>query len=146
MASSTASLISFTPEFTADNETNRLEDESEEELTMALAIEVLPVPGGPQKIIEGRRLQSMAERRKEFPARRCSCPTTSSMVRGRIRSANGSEGTKDPKFLLDDSMNGSSRLRRFFRRNSDCDCDCGCSSASSASGSWRCCVNFCLLD
>lgn len=56
---------------------------------MALAIEVLPVPGGPQRTMEGRRLDSIAERRRVLVPRRWSCPTTSSMVRGRMRSDKG---------------------------------------------------------
>jgi len=50
---------------------------------------VLPDPGGPQRIMEGRRSVTMAWRRT-FPCpRRCSCPTNSSRVQGLIRSARG---------------------------------------------------------
>ena len=50
---------------------------------------VFPTPGGPQKIMEEMRSWSI-NCRKIFPSpKRCSCPTNSSRVRGRIRLANG---------------------------------------------------------
>ena len=55
------------------------------EPAIALAILVLPVPGGPYKIMEDSILASTI-RRIIFPSpTKCSCPTTSSIVRGRIR-------------------------------------------------------------
>ena len=58
---------------------------------MMLAIVVLPVPGGPHKIMEGIFPFSM-DLRNTLPAPvRCSCPTKSFKVCGRIRSANGAE-------------------------------------------------------
>src|SRR5262249_54673150 len=55
------------------------------------AIVVLPVPGGPQRIIECS-LPSSSARRRTFPGpTRWACPTTSSRLRGRIRSARGAE-------------------------------------------------------
>ena len=78
---------------TAERETNLKEDEEGfglgKELGMARAMEVLPVPGGPQRRREGRRWRLMAEWRREFGERRWSWPTTSSRVRGRIRSDKG---------------------------------------------------------
>jgi hypothetical protein len=50
---------------------------------------VLPVPGGPKRRMEEMRSASMARRRSLPWARMCSCPTYSSRVRGRIRSASG---------------------------------------------------------
>src|SRR5690348_6002622 len=52
---------------------------------------VLPVPGGPHRIIEGILPFSMAVRNTLPLPVRCSCPTKSSNVCGRIRSANGAE-------------------------------------------------------
>ncbi len=54
-----------------------------------LAIVVLPVPGGPHKIIEGTLPCSIAVRKMLPLPARCSCPTRSSSVSGRILSANG---------------------------------------------------------
>src|SRR3954469_23512667 len=56
---------------------------------MILAIVVLPVPGGPQRIMEGILPCSIAVRRMLPLPVRCSWPTRSSSVRGRIRSASG---------------------------------------------------------
>ena len=82
-----ASLTSFTPELMAlkvKNGTSRL-------CAMMLAMVVLPVPGAPHKIIEGILPFSIAVLKiLPFPAR-CSCPTRSSSVCGRIRSASGAE-------------------------------------------------------
>src|ERR1700733_1391891 len=56
---------------------------------MIFASVVFPVPGGPQKIIDVESSFSMASR-NGFPGpSRCSCPTNSSSVRGRILSASG---------------------------------------------------------
>ena len=50
---------------------------------------VLPEPGGPQKTIELTLPRSIASL-SDFPgARRCSCPTNSSSVLGRILAASG---------------------------------------------------------
>src|SRR5436853_580607 len=54
---------------------------------MILASVVLPVPGGPQKIIEVASSLSMATRRGLPRARRGAWPTYSSRVCGRMRSA-----------------------------------------------------------
>ncbi len=69
---------------------------------------VFPVPGGPQKISDGTWSVAIASRSKVFGPRMCCCPTTSSTVRGRIRSGNGtSDGSRaaaarkrSPVFLL----------------------------------------------
>ena len=67
---------------------------------------VLPLPGGPHKIIEGIRSSSMLRRSTRPGAKRCSCPRISSSVRGRMRAASGSPidiffvattGVSDPK-------------------------------------------------
>ena len=73
------------PEVTALNGTKW----SSVSAAMIRARVVLPVPGGPQKISDGTRPEATAWRRKApSPATR-SCPTTSSSVRGRMRSASG---------------------------------------------------------
>ena len=56
---------------------------------MICASVVLPVPGGPQKMSEPRSSRSICVRRGLPGATRCSCPTNSSSVRGRMRSASG---------------------------------------------------------
>ena len=58
-------------------------------LAIRLAKVVLPVPGGPQRIIEGMRSASMLRRRTVSGPTMCSCPTKSSNERGRILAANG---------------------------------------------------------
>lgn len=78
---------------------------------MALAMEVLPVPGGPQKTREGRRSHLIAERRSEFGASKCSWPTTSFRVLGRIRSDKGS-WLLHTEEVLGDGFSGTSSLRR----------------------------------
>jgi hypothetical protein len=50
---------------------------------------VLPLPGGPEKITDGRRSASIARRSNLPRARICSCPTNSSSERGRMRVASG---------------------------------------------------------
>jgi hypothetical protein len=73
----------------ADNSTNRRPDER----AIAWARVVLPVPGGPQRMIEtapadvasGSARATMGD-----PARRrCFCPATSSSDTGRMRTASG---------------------------------------------------------
>ncbi len=59
---------------------------------MTRASVVLPVPGGPQRMIDWSRSRSMASRSGLPGARIASCPTTSSSVRGRMRSASGVPG------------------------------------------------------
>ena len=56
---------------------------------MTRASVVLPLPGGPEKITDGRRSASMARRRSLPGARMCSWPTNSSSERGRMRVASG---------------------------------------------------------
>ena len=56
---------------------------------MIRASVVLPVPGGPQRMIDCSRSRSMASRSGLPGASRSSCPTNSSNVRGRMRSASG---------------------------------------------------------
>src|SRR3989344_5391744 len=53
-------------------------------------IVVFPVPGGPHKMNEKRGFFSTAARRGLPLPTKCSCPTTSSSVCGRIRAARGS--------------------------------------------------------
>jgi hypothetical protein len=56
---------------------------------MICASVVLPVPGGPHRIIEGIWSLSMARRSARPGPSTCSWPTNSSSVRGRIRAASG---------------------------------------------------------
>ncbi len=56
---------------------------------MILASVVLPTPGGPQKISEPVSSRSICTRSGLPGPRMCSCPTNSSSVRGRMRSASG---------------------------------------------------------
>ena len=53
------------------------------------ASDVLPVPAGPYRMIELKRSCSMAARSQLPGPTASSCPTSSSSVRGRIRTANG---------------------------------------------------------
>src|SRR5262245_34427476 len=84
-ASPITSRISLTPDRTAEKATKRAP------VTRAItdASVVLPEPGGPQRIIECSSPVSMAVRRTRPGPRRCSCPTISSIERGRTRSASG---------------------------------------------------------
>ena len=84
-ASATTSRISFTPDSTAESARKR---------AFAYAATsrprvVFPVPGGPQKIIEWARPASIATRNGLPGPKRCACPTSSSRVRGLMRSARG---------------------------------------------------------
>ncbi len=56
---------------------------------MMFASVVLPTPGGPQKINEPVSSRSIWTRSGLPGPRMCSCPTNSSSVRGRMRSASG---------------------------------------------------------
>jgi hypothetical protein len=56
---------------------------------MIMASEVLPHPGGPQKIIENGLSSSIARRIRPPPASMWDCPTKPSRFLGRIRSASG---------------------------------------------------------
>src|SRR6266542_4304927 len=87
-ASATTWRISLTPASTAEKGTKR----APATWAMRKTTVVLPVPGGPQRIIECRRPSSSA-RRSTLPGPiRCCWPTTSSRFRGRIRSASGAGG------------------------------------------------------
>ena len=79
------SRISLMPDSTALNDTNRAFVVS----PMILARVVFPVPGGPHKMIDCDRSRSMASRSGRPGPTRSSCPTSSSNVRGRMRSARG---------------------------------------------------------
>ncbi len=84
-AISTAARTSLTPAITADRATNSA---SQVRATNRASV-VLPVPGGPHRIIECR-LRPSIRRRSGFPgASRCDCPTNSSRLVGRMRSASG---------------------------------------------------------
>ena len=76
---------------------------------------VFPVPGGPEKITEGKRSASMA-RRSSFPGPRiCSWPANSSSERGRIRVASGAVLSAFSRSASSVSLNKSST-----RKNKAC--------------------------
>ena len=76
---------SATPELTADNSSYTAPTAS----ATSRATVVLPVPGGPKKIIERTVPVSMATRSGAPSPSRWRCPTTSSSLRGRMRAASG---------------------------------------------------------
>ena len=84
-ASSTTSRTSLTPAVTADSGTKRL--------AVAVATTearvVLPVPGGPHRMAEVSRSDSIRARSGAPGPTRWRCPMISSRVRGRIRAASG---------------------------------------------------------
>lgn len=88
LAESIASLNSRTVEETAERGTRRGLEGSV--AARARAREVLPLPGGPQRMMEGRNL-SEGERRREVGPRRWSWPRIESRVAGRIRSERGAK-------------------------------------------------------
>src|SRR5256885_16678704 len=84
----TASLMSFTPENTAESAMNSASNAS----AIRRARVVLPTPGGPHRIIECGLPESKARRRGLPGERRCSWPTNSSSDLGRKASASGGTG------------------------------------------------------
>ena len=88
-ASAITSRISLMPASTALNETNRAFVVS----AMMRASVVLPVPGGPHRMIDCSRSRSIASRSGLPGASSSSWPTNSSNVRGRMRSASGAVGS-----------------------------------------------------
>ena len=87
-ASATTSRTSFNPAATAESATKRVGAAGLDAASSRASV-VLPVPGGPQSTSEGREPDSSSERSGAPGATRWRCPTTSSSVRGRIRSASG---------------------------------------------------------
>ena len=79
------SRTSFTPAVTAESDTKA---RSVVDATTVARV-VLPVPGGPQRMIEESRSASMRLRSGAPGPSRCCWPTISSRVRGRIRAASG---------------------------------------------------------
>src|SRR5208337_4571976 len=99
-AASTASRRSATPEVTAASLRNTAPDCS----ASTIARVVLPVPGGPHRIIECSTCAATIWLRNFPGPSRCSWPTISSSVRGRIRSASGwPSGVRDGNRLCDES-------------------------------------------
>jgi hypothetical protein len=80
--------MSFTPPSTAEMAMNSRPNAS----AISRASVVLPVPGGPQRIIECGRPDSKATRSGLPGPSRCAWPITSSRRRGRSRSASGAAG------------------------------------------------------
>ena len=96
LACSMTARTSLTPAVTADSSTNS----RSAAVATRWASVVLPVPGGPQRIAEigpaAPPLPSMS-RRSGLPGRSTSpWPRTSSMVRGRIRTASGGSDAPPP--------------------------------------------------
>ena len=87
-ASSMTVLISLMPETTAENARNRAFVFA----AMIRARVVLPLPGGPQKTIDGTRSAAIARARNESGPTRSAGPATSDSSRGRMRSASGASG------------------------------------------------------
>jgi hypothetical protein len=85
LASSTTWRTSFTPAVTADSSRKRRDVVR----AMSIAIVVLPVPGGPHSTTDSGASPSTSRRSGAPRASRCAWPTTSSSVRGRIRTASG---------------------------------------------------------
>ena len=86
-APSMAARTSLTPAATAETSTKRRRVCW---LTIA-AIVVLPVPGGPHSSSDIDWSPSISRRSGEPAARSCCWPTSSSIVRGRMRTASGAE-------------------------------------------------------
>ena len=105
-ASLITSRISLMPASTALKETNRALVVS----AMMRASVVLPVPGGPQRMIDCSRSRSIASRSGLPGASSSSWPTNSSNVRGRIRSASGA-GAAWPSRESSSSGNSESMSR-----------------------------------
>jgi acyl carrier protein len=92
-ARSTASRMSLTPPSTADMAMNWASKAS----AIRRASVVLPVPGGPQRIIEWRRPDANATRKGLPGPSRCCWPITWSSVFGRSRSASGAAPEESAK-------------------------------------------------
>src|SRR5687767_8860359 len=76
---------------------------------MSRASVVLPTPGGPHRIIEwGLRASNASPSGLPGPSRWL-CPTTSSSVRGRSRSASGAAGSRLPKRSFTDDVGAFGR-------------------------------------
>ena len=70
---------------------------------------VLPVPGGPQKMIDCSRSRSIASRNGRPGPTSSSCPSISSSVRGRMRSASGTDFGSGARFrFVEQRCHGSS--------------------------------------
>ena len=91
-ASAITRLISAIPATTAEKGTNCARVVA----AISRASVVLPEPGGPQKISDGTRSESIARRRNPPSPTTAACPTTSSRLRGRIRSASGAPAGGSP--------------------------------------------------
>ncbi len=83
-------LTSFTVALTADSCTKTFEVD----WAISLAIEVFPVPGGPQRITDESLSFSMRLLKGFEGPSKCVCPTTSSRVCGRSLSARGALRSK----------------------------------------------------
>ena len=102
-AASIAARTSLTPAATAETSTNARSDCW---LTIE-AMVVLPVPGGPHRSRDIACSPSTSWRSGDPAARRCACPTNSSRVRGRIRTASGADAVVLPASDPDPGVAGS---------------------------------------
>ena len=84
-ARSITARTSGRPALTAENSSN----DPRQAVAMIRASVVLPEPGGPWKIAEWGSPVSTVVRSADPSASRCSCPTSSSTERGRIRTGRG---------------------------------------------------------
>src|SRR5438128_4777321 len=134
-ASAMAARRSFTPEKTADRAVKRAPVFSDNNRPNV----VLPVPGGPQRIKEGKAPPPSIKRRSTRPSpTRCSWPTNSSRVRGRIRSASG-PGTRE--LAVDEASFMSSGNKLSLVRLA-----IGFQQSSTAPGAQASCRNFLILQ
>src|SRR4051795_4350876 len=91
-ATSITARTSLTPADNADSASKRRPVACE----ISDASVVFPVPGGPYRMTEAAPDPSTIRRSGEFGCSRCSCPTTSSSVAGRIRTARGADAPTGP--------------------------------------------------
>src|ERR1700677_4485102 len=83
---------------------------------MISASVVLPLPGGPHKIIDGTASRSIAARSARPGPNNSRCPTNSSSVRGRIRAANGVVSAGKSKSTSAPPLRWARYLERLGRR------------------------------
>ena len=100
----------MTPAVTADSSRNRRRVLR----AITIASVVLPVPGGPQRTALSGASPSTSRRIGAPGPSRCCCPTTSSSVRGRIRTASGA--TRSSAARSPASKRVSPSMRQTLRR------------------------------
>ena len=103
---------SLTPALTADSCSKAASVSS----ATSRASVVLPVPGGPQRIIDTGRPRRTISPKAAPGSRRCGWPTTSSRDRGRIRAGNGSAARRRSSRWPAKRSSWLTRRRRARRR------------------------------